>query len=164
LHWKSCFYSTDSGWQGGDLPISDTEAFQMFREDAATPFRIHPILNNIQDYTVQASERNKSVLKGFLKTVRKNIFCSLIKCILIMVINIATSSMVSRAGLRAPDCDHFYFRNMKRSEYCYMKNFTKVVKSEGFRGRSTCFASVKPCSFLELPLIHTWGAEARSRL
>lgn len=89
---------------------------------------------------------------------------SVLSCILPVVIKITTLSTVSRDGLRTPDCEHFYFRNVKRSEYCYMKNFTEVVKSEDFRERSTRRASVKPCSFLELPLIYTWGRKKQDSL
>lgn len=40
-----------------------------------------------------------------------------------------------------------------------MKNFTGAVNSEAIRERSTQFALVQPCSFLELPLIYTQGLE-----
>lgn len=78
--------------------------------------------------------------------------------------NITTLSMVSKAGLRTPDCGHFYFGNVRRSEYCYMKKIPKVVNSEDFREGSTCFASVKACSFPELPLTYTWGRKKQDSL
>lgn len=90
-------------------------------------------------------------------------FCSPMKCILSMVINIMSPLLMgSRAGLRAPACDHFYFRNLKTS--AYMKNFTEAVNSEAIGERSTQFASVQPCSFLELLLIYTLGIGGRSRI
>lgn len=85
------------------------------------------------------------------------------KSIFPAVINI-TLSMVSKAGPRAPDSDYFYIRRVKRSEYCYMKNFTEAANSEDSKESSTRSASVKPRGFLELPLIYTWGTEGRSRI
>lgn len=144
--------------------LPNVQRVQLLLVPPSTPSWIHLILNNTQDYAVQAPQRKKSFLKGFLKMVRKNVFCSLVKHILPMVINITTLSMVSKAGLRTPDCDHFYFGNERRSEYCYAKKFPKVVNSEDFREGSTCFASVKACSFPELPLTYTWGRKKQDSL
>lgn len=140
-----------AGWRSAHLryrSLPDVQRLQLLLVSPSTPSWIHLILNNIQDYTVQALERKKSFLKGFLKMVRKNVFCSVLKCILPVVINITTLSRAGRAGLRTPDCDHFYFRNPKRSEYCYMKNFIKVVNSEDFREKKQSFCITET---LQLP-------------
>lgn len=155
-----------AGWGSAHFryrSLPDVQRVQLLLVSASIPSCIHLITNNTQDCTAQALERKRSFVKGFLKTVRKrSIFCSLVKRILPLVINITAVSTVIRAGLRAPGRDHFYFMNSKRREYCNMKNFTEVVNSEDFRESSIHFASPKSCSFLELPLIYTWGTEGRS--
>lgn len=90
-------------------------------------------------------------------------FRSLMKCILSMVINITSPLLMgNRDGLRAPACDHFYFRNLNRS--AYMNKFTESVNSEAMGERNTQFTSVQPYSSLELSLIYTQGIGGRSRI
>lgn len=167
---RNCASPAQTGWQDGDLHTADTEASQMFRGCSHSQHHSATPPGSIPHWTISEITQCRHLKEdSFLERLSKNgekemfFFCSLMKFILSMVINITSLLLMeSRAGLRAPACDHFYFRNLKRS--AYMKNFTEAVNSEAIRERSTHFASVQPCSFLELSLIYTQGIGRKSRI